>query len=97
MRILYPDLVFGAIASSAVTHAQIDFPEYDEIIRQAAPGQCGAHLSEAINLIDYALSDRQLNKPMKRLFGLEDLTEGVEFACVIRVIAFPYTLFTGTE
>jgi hypothetical protein len=91
MRILYPDLVYGAIASSAVTHAQIEFPEYNEIIRNAAPGHCASHVVNAVNLVDRALSSKRLNTPIKRLFGLEELTEDVEFATVISVGANMYS------
>ncbi|KAF8139830.1 serine carboxypeptidase S28-domain-containing protein [Boletus edulis] len=55
MKILYPDLVFGAIASSGVTHAVLSNWEYYEVIREAADPACSAHLENAITTVDTLL------------------------------------------
>ncbi|KAJ7079718.1 serine carboxypeptidase S28-domain-containing protein [Mycena belliarum] len=83
MKILYPDLVYGAIASSAVTHASIVNWEYMEIIRQAADPKCSAHLENAIQTIDGILSTGRLTRALKSLFGLSELRHDDDFASVI--------------
>lgn len=40
LRKLYPDVVYGAIASSAVTTAITDYWKYFEAIRLHAPQEC---------------------------------------------------------
>jgi hypothetical protein len=85
MKILYPDIVFGAIASSGVTHAVNDFPEYNEVIRLAAPDDCGTSMARVIKTVDYALTQRVLRYPIKKLFGLQDLEKDVEFVAVLQV------------
>ncbi|KAK7022095.1 serine carboxypeptidase S28-domain-containing protein [Favolaschia claudopus] len=83
MRVLYPDLVYGAIASSAVTHAAIINWEYMEIIRNAADPVCSRHLENSIKTIDSILSSGRLKQPLKALFGLSDLRHDDDFASVI--------------
>ncbi|KIR63875.1 serine carboxypeptidase [Cryptococcus bacillisporus CA1873] len=85
MRTQYPDLVWGAIASSAVTHAQIDFPQYYDPIQEYGPRECISTLQRAIIFIDNILDHpRATGFPqlLKRLFGLGAL-EDDDFADVI--------------
>ncbi|KAJ7160080.1 serine carboxypeptidase S28-domain-containing protein [Mycena filopes] len=83
MKILYPDLVYGAIASSGVTHATIINPEYMEIIRNAADPVCSGHLENSIKTIDAILSGGRFTRPLKALFGLGGLVHDEDFASVI--------------
>ncbi|KAJ6611408.1 serine carboxypeptidase S28-domain-containing protein [Mycena sp. CBHHK59/15] len=83
MKILYPDLVYGAIASSGVTHASIVNWEYMEIIRTAADPKCSAHLENAIQTIDKILASGRLARPLKALFGLSELRHDDDFASVL--------------
>jgi hypothetical protein len=75
-------LVWGGIASSAVTHAQISFPEYFEAIRQAAPEKCMRTLERAVEAIDAGLevAGGRWNGVVKGLFGLEGLKSDADFA-----------------
>lgn len=85
-RVLYPDLVFGAIASSAVTHAQLELWEYFDIIRQAAEPGCSRHLERSIKAIDgILLNAPHLKRPLKTLFGLAELKHDDDFASVLAV------------
>jgi hypothetical protein len=100
MRTQYPDLVWGAIASSgklkatavewngtnvsqAVTHAQIDFPQYYDPIQKYGPEECITALQTAVGTID-ALLDMSEPVPsiVKGLFGLREL-EDDDFASTI--------------
>ncbi|KIP08945.1 hypothetical protein PHLGIDRAFT_29302 [Phlebiopsis gigantea 11061_1 CR5-6] len=89
MKILYPELVYGAIASSAVTHASIENWEYMEIIRQAADFKCSQHLENSIQTIDAILlrGDDPVSKALKRrlkgLFGLAGLEHDEDFASML--------------
>lgn len=101
MRVLYPDLVYGAIASSgeyltphacnctqgasAVTHAAIINWEYMDIIRRYADPTCSLHLQKAIETIDTILDHRVLSAPLKALFGVHGLNHDVDFVSLIEV------------
>lgn len=84
MRVLYPDLVYGAIASSAVTHAAIENWQYMEIIRNAADPKCSARLQTAIKTIDRLLSHSSTEKTIKKLFGVPDLEHNDDFASLLQ-------------
>lgn len=75
-------LVWAGIASSAVTHAQVNFPEYFDAIRQAAPAKCMRTLEAAVEAIDEALTapTGTWKRVVKRLFGLEGLQDDGDFA-----------------
>ena len=83
MRVLYPDIVFGAIASSAVTHATIDNWEYMDIIRTAAPKECSDRLVSSIARVDNLLAHNWFRGPLKRLFGLGGLTHDDDFVSTL--------------
>ncbi|BEJ15770.1 hypothetical protein CspHIS471_0503750 [Cutaneotrichosporon sp. HIS471] len=84
MRKEYPDLVWGAIASSAVTHAQINMAEYFDPIQKYADQTCIATLQGAIRAIDALL---ELPHPvptlLKGLFGVAGL-ENDDFGGVLQ-------------
>lgn len=75
-------LIWGGIASSAVTHAQISFPEYFEAIRQAAPAKCMRTLEQTVEAIDKGLevAGGRWKGIIKGLFGLEGLKSDADFA-----------------
>ncbi|KAF8905141.1 serine carboxypeptidase S28-domain-containing protein [Mucidula mucida] len=83
MKILYPDLVFGAISSSGVTHATIVYWEYFDLIRQVAESKCSRHIQKSIATVDRLLSNRRLARPLKALFGLADLEHNDDFASIL--------------
>ncbi|KAF7768313.1 hypothetical protein Agabi119p4_7556 [Agaricus bisporus var. burnettii] len=85
MKILYPDLVYGAIASSAVTHAAVENWQYMEIIRKAADPKCSHHLENSIKIIDSILlgHSKFFKSHLKGLFGLANLTHDDDFASTI--------------
>ncbi|KAF4577249.1 hypothetical protein EYR36_005236 [Pleurotus pulmonarius] len=83
MKILYPDLVFGAIASSGVTHAALSNWQYMDIIRRAADPACMRNIEQSIQIIDTILTTRVFARPLKGLFGLADLEHDVDFVSTI--------------
>ncbi|GBE84978.1 Probable extracellular serine [Sparassis crispa] len=83
MKILYPNLVYGAIASSGVTHASLENWEYMEIIRRAADPQCSLNLEQAIEAIDVILTVPLLKDALKSLFGLAGLEHDEDFVSLL--------------
>ncbi|KAG9028191.1 hypothetical protein FRB95_006769 [Tulasnella sp. JGI-2019a] len=83
MRKWYPHLVFGGIASSAVTHAAIDYSDYYDVIRQTANQTCIGHIVSAIKSIDSILDIPLLSRPLKALFGLSGLEHDDDFVSLL--------------
>ncbi|KAI0070419.1 peptidase S28 [Panus rudis PR-1116 ss-1] len=83
MRVLYPDLVFGAIASSGVTYATIVDWEYFDIIRQFAPKDCIQQIETTINEIDPLLEKKSTRKLIQSVFGLPNVTHVEDFASLL--------------
>ncbi|KAI9455808.1 peptidase S28 [Lactarius psammicola] len=90
MRVLYPDIVFGAIASSAVTHAVLTNWEYMDVIRLAADPRCSSNLVNSITTIDSMLKIGTLRVPLKKLFGLGGLASDQDF---VSVLTYPLGLW----
>ncbi|KAF5360739.1 hypothetical protein D9756_005098 [Leucocoprinus leucothites] len=89
MKILYPELVWGAIASSGVTHAAVENWQYMEIIRNGADSKCSSHLENSVAIIDTILLSGIFKKQLKGLFGLADLKHDDDFASLISLINAP--------
>ena len=85
MRVLYPDLVFGAIASSGVVHATVDDWYYFDIIREFAPADCMARVAEAVDEVDALLERPETHDAVKAVFGLQNLTYDPDFASLLTV------------
>lgn len=92
LRATYPDVFFGAIASSAVTEAIVDYWQYWEPIRQYAPQDC-IHIVESVTeILDTSVSDDRAVTDFKSLFGLQDLSHFEDFA---NVLSFPLSSWQG--
>lgn len=87
MRVSYPDIVYGAIASSGVVHATINDWRYMDIIRQYAPSGCITVLEEAIDELDDFLSSPNLStrQAIKAYYGLPNVTHDTDFASTLSV------------
>lgn len=84
LRTLFPEVVYGGIASSAVTHAEDDYWRYFDMIRLHQDSACVGAISDVIKLVDNIL-DIPLSFPkdaLKTLFGLGGLSD-VDFADLI--------------
>jgi hypothetical protein len=75
-------LVFSLVA---VTHAFLALWEYMETIRLAAEPKCASNLERSIQTIDNTLKQPLLSKPLKALFGLEDLEHNEDFVSLLTV------------
>ncbi|KAJ3503107.1 hypothetical protein NMY22_g18365 [Coprinellus aureogranulatus] len=83
MKILYPEIVYGAIASSAVTHATLQAWEYMTVIRDAADPKCSARIVSSIASIDAILERGYFKKQLKGLFGLAGLEHDQDFVSLL--------------
>lgn len=85
---LYPELIWGSLASSAVIHAQVDFWEYYEPIRIHAPQYCIEPLIIITRSIDRILlsNDTMAIEVLKDVFGLGNLSDHRDF---VNVLASP--------
>lgn len=84
MRTEYPDLVWGGIGSSGVTHAQVYYPEYFDPIITYGEESCIKAMEESIASVDELLDHSgETNAALKKLFGLEALGD-TDFAGVLQ-------------
>lgn len=96
MRALYPDLVYGAIASSgrchclfpahsaAVVAAKTHYPEYFDAVHKYGDQKCVGALTEAMTIIDATLDlGGSAATELKTMFSCEELTD-VEFVTLLR-------------
>ncbi|KAH8883368.1 peptidase S28 [Thozetella sp. PMI_491] len=88
LRKLYPDVYWGAIASSAVTEAIYDYWQYEESPRLFFPADCISATQKAIDVVDRILIGHAGTKyvpRLKTLFGLGNLTRLDDFAATVSV------------
>lgn len=83
LRVVYPNLFFGAISSSGVTEAIVDYWQYYEPIRHHAPQDCVQTNLKFTQLIDKLLPHKSEFKKFKALFGLQDISYANDFASVL--------------
>jgi len=72
-RMAYPELVDGALSSSGVVNARLDFPQFDMHIAEVLPADCLAALRAATAALDARPA------PGKALFGLPADTPDADF------------------
>lgn len=86
LRKLYPQVYWGAIASSAVTLAKYDYWEYLEAARLFGPKECINATQAFTQVIDSILvekADPDLVLRLKSVFGLQDVRRSDDFANAI--------------
>ncbi|GAA5864820.1 hypothetical protein JCM3774_004240 [Rhodotorula dairenensis] len=87
-RKLFPDVFWGALASSAVTTAVADFHDYYTPIMQHGPAECISLLQNHTELIDslLALKTPFVTSRLKDAFGLGNITSDADF---VNALAIP--------
>ncbi|KAL8921069.1 MAG: hypothetical protein Q9172_004223 [Xanthocarpia lactea] len=87
LRLVYPDVYYGAISSSGVTEAIWDFWRYYEPVREYGPRDCISTHTKLINVADNILrNNTKYTSRFKGAFGLEGITYDDDFA---QVLSFP--------
>ena len=98
MRVLYPKLVYGALASSGVVYATIRDWEYFDIIRQFAPQPCVQQLETSVAEVDALLAKGgQARTLIKQTFGLGNLTHDEDFVSLLAVSQRSFDLCACSE
>ncbi|KAK4649142.1 uncharacterized protein QC761_116420 [Podospora bellae-mahoneyi] len=86
LRKLYPDVYWGAIASSGVPEAIYDYWEYYEAARIYGPRECIEATQKLTHAIDNVLinhTDTEYPQRVKNIFGLGNITRNDDFANAI--------------
>ncbi|KAK2046182.1 serine carboxypeptidase S28 [Colletotrichum somersetense] len=89
LRKVYPDVFWGAISSSGVTAAVVDFWEYYEAARLYAPEGCAETTQKLTHVVDNILLQKGNTTEddvitLKTAFGLQNVTDKSDFASTIR-------------
>ncbi|KAF2725215.1 extracelular serine carboxypeptidase [Polychaeton citri CBS 116435] len=95
----YSNVLWGGIASSGVTKAQLAYPEWYNPIQKFAPQDCVASINSIVDKIDhvFATGNATSIRRMKSVFGLADLEDNRDFAQTIAFpIGGPFTYPTNT-
>ncbi|WP_133128682.1 S28 family serine protease [Legionella nagasakiensis] len=84
-RMRYPELVVGALASSAPVMAKEDFYEYDAHVASVAGPECAAKIRLAVNDIEEALADADKTRftNIKTLFNAENVHNDIDFLYLV--------------
>ncbi|KNG91218.1 extracellular serine carboxypeptidase [Aspergillus nomiae NRRL 13137] len=87
LRKLYPDVYWGAVSSSGVTEAIIDFWQYYEPIRKFGPSDCIWATQTFIDVVDRILIDHADNKTLgqqlKSSVGVSPDKDDVSFVSLL--------------
>ncbi|KAF9869975.1 serine carboxypeptidase s28 [Colletotrichum karsti] len=89
LRKVYPELFVGAISSSGVTAAVVDFWAYYEAARLYAPGDCAETTQKLTHVVDNILFQKGNATEddivlLKTAFGLENVTNSADFGSAIQ-------------
>ena len=82
-RLNYPELVVGALASSAPVKAKANFEEYDAHVTKVVGSQCAAKMREVVNEIEAARGNDTAMQVIKESFDAEDIFDDVDFLYAI--------------
>jgi hypothetical protein len=83
MKVVYPDLVYGAIASSGVTYATVEDWQYYDIIRQFADADCVKQIETAVDEFDSLASSSDTVQAIKAFYGLPNVTHIQDVASLL--------------
>lgn len=86
LRVQYPDVFWGTIASSGVVEAIYDYWQYYSPIAEYGPPACIAAQKTLTHIVDNILigqNSRSLTTELKTVFGLENITYVNDFANVL--------------
>ncbi|KXJ92662.1 peptidase S28 [Microdochium bolleyi] len=86
LRIVYPDIYYGAISSSGVPVAIWDYWQYFEAARIYAPGDCSITTQKLQNAVDNILikkNDTEYPAKLKEAFGYSGTADDLNFASVL--------------
>ena len=82
-RLHYPNLVAGALASSAPVMAKEDFFEYDAHVNQVVGPKCAQQMREVTSILESALKDEAQLKQLKELFSATEVIDPIDFLYLV--------------
>ncbi len=82
-RLKYPDLVVGALASSAPVKAKAEFNEYDAHVTKVVGTRCAGLMRKAVAEIEASLKHPSRLKKIKALFNSQVVKNPVDFLYVV--------------
>ncbi|KAL2826652.1 serine carboxypeptidase S28-domain-containing protein [Aspergillus cavernicola] len=87
LRKIYPDTFWGAVSSSGVTAAIIDYWDYYEPIRNYGPADCISTIQTITDIVDRILIDHPTNHTLhaqlQRAFGLSPAIDNADFVSLL--------------
>ncbi len=86
-RLKYPNLVVGALASSAPVRAEENFDRYDADVADVAGPQCLAKIQEAIVQVENTLNDEQKFTQIKEMFDATAVKDKIDFLYLMADVA----------
>jgi len=69
-RLKYPHLFHGAFAASAPVQAQLDFPQYFEVVSRSVGASCSARIGESTAQVTELLQTSDGRSKLQQMFGL---------------------------
>jgi pimeloyl-ACP methyl ester carboxylesterase len=79
----YPNLVVGALASSAPVKAKAEFNEYDAHVTKVVGPRCAGLMQDAVAEIENSLTDRVRTQEIKKMFNAGTVEDDVDFLYVV--------------
>ncbi|KAL2867630.1 putative extracelular serine carboxypeptidase [Aspergillus lucknowensis] len=88
LRKVYPDVFWGAVSSSGVTAAVVDYWKYFEPIRNYAPADCIDSIQTLTDVVDGILIDNPdntaLHAQLQAAFGVSPAIDNTDFAFILQ-------------
>ncbi|KAL4944377.1 hypothetical protein BDV06DRAFT_233383 [Aspergillus oleicola] len=88
MRKVYPEVFWGAVSSSGVTAAIVDYWNYFEPIRLHGPGECIGTIQTITDVIDQILighpDDEALHAQLQATYGLSSPVNNTDFVNMLQ-------------
>lgn len=83
----FPNMVVGALASSAPVQARNRFEDYDAMVTSGVGLACAEAMRKTVRQIEAVLDDPAKLAPIKAMFGAKDVIDPIDFIYVVADMA----------